>query len=87
MAPSAIRKCVLKCGPRAHSLTELFCCSLQLGRASTGPGLGSRVGGIPTGDVKLWTTGKHMQLHRGLQKDEQPERKGQAVWAWLCGHG
>lgn len=52
----AIQNSVLKSGLRAHSLTELFCCSLQLGKASSVPGLWSRVCRIPTGDVKLWTT-------------------------------
>lgn len=83
MTPSAIQKTVAKYGLRAHSLTELFCCSQQPGKASTGPGLWSRICGIPTGDVKLWTIGKHMQLHRSLQEDEQPERKDQVVWAWV----
>lgn len=36
-----------KSGLRAHRLTELFCCSLQLGKASTVSGLWSRVCGYP----------------------------------------
>lgn len=72
-------KTVLKFGLRAHILTELFRYSLPLGKASTVRGLWSGRCGIPAGGVR---NGKNVQPHRGLDKDGQPELKGQAEAWW-----
>lgn len=68
---------------RAHSLTELFCCSLQPAARKGQHCAGPVVQGI--GDTHWrYAAMDHRQAQAASQK--HPERKGQA-WARRCGHG